>query len=253
VCGIVHDPIDLEYQFTPYMPGNRPWRTTDRGGQWLSDHTPPCSILFLPGDKPRFLIGSTLAEGAHALVWTDAEGRKIQGATNIGTTYTGPSKLTRPIGKSTLPFVAYGVGVNSEGTDLGIVGITADQKTVQLYYDDSFKLLRKRRTRSIIRRSLPDSRWRSTAILPPSFPRSLVDICHHCRRHVADPAGTFQRSPSRLPDGNQSHVRAHLQHRDRPHPGPRDVHAHDQKRPTTRSRTDALRELLNETVQKKTH
>jgi len=141
VRGIVHDPIDLVYQFTPYMPGNRPWRTADRGGQWLSDHTPPCSILFLPGNPPQILIGSTLAEGAHALVWTDAEGRKIQGVTNIGITYTGVSKLTRPTGKSTLPFVAYGVGVGGDGSQLGIVGITADRKTVQLYYDSSRKLL----------------------------------------------------------------------------------------------------------------
>jgi hypothetical protein len=73
------DKIDLVYEFTIYNPVNPPWRTPDTKGQWLADHTPPRCVLYLPGPQPQLLIGSAMAEGAHGLVWVDAEGVKLKG------------------------------------------------------------------------------------------------------------------------------------------------------------------------------
>jgi DNA-binding beta-propeller fold protein YncE len=84
VRGLVRGQVDLRYEFTVYNPVNPPWRTADRRGQWLSDHTPPSDVLYVPGEKPYMLIGSKLAEGAHGLVWTDLEGNKIVGTTALG-------------------------------------------------------------------------------------------------------------------------------------------------------------------------
>ena len=77
--GLARGKVDLIYEFTIYNPVNPPWRTPDRKGQWLSDHTPPRCVLSLPGPEPQLLIGSAIAEGAHGLVWVDREGNKITG------------------------------------------------------------------------------------------------------------------------------------------------------------------------------
>ncbi len=134
VRGIVHGPVDLMYQFTPYCPNN-PIRTTDRTGQWLSDHTPPCSTVFVPaeGTNAYLLVGSTIAEGAHGLAWLTPKGRKFFGATTIGTTYTGPSKLTLATGTNTFADIdAWALGVTR--TELTVVGIRRDRSTQRFFY-----------------------------------------------------------------------------------------------------------------------
>lgn len=126
VRGVARDPIDILWRFCPYLPNN-PVRTSDRSGQWLSDHRPPCSLLWV--DKTQEMIaGAQLAEGAHAIMWLDANGRKIIGNTNIGTHYMGPAKMCRVEGpEAPERYVAWGIGVTR--TDLLIVGITADHRT----------------------------------------------------------------------------------------------------------------------------
>lgn len=114
VRGLARDKVNLIYEFTIYNPVNPPWRTPDTKGQWLSDHTPPRCILFLPGDAPQMLIGSPVAEGAHGLVWVDLEGRKIGGkAALVG--FAGAQALARDIGTQGIPGVnAYAGAVFSE-------------------------------------------------------------------------------------------------------------------------------------------
>ena len=91
------DKIDVVYEFTIYNPVNPPWRTPDTKGQWLADHTPPRCVLCLPGPHPQLLIGSAMAEGAHGLVWVDAEGVKLKGKSCfVG--FAGAQALARDTG-----------------------------------------------------------------------------------------------------------------------------------------------------------
>ena len=122
VRGLTRDKIDLVYEFSPYNPVNPPWRTGDASGQWLADHTPPSSILYIPGTSPFMLIGSSLAEGAHGLVWTDTKGKKIRGVQGIGGGWAGAVRLTLDTAGQPAIFTAYGLGASRHG-EVSLVGI----------------------------------------------------------------------------------------------------------------------------------
>ena len=122
VRGITHDKVDLVYEFSPYNPNNPPWRTADASGQWLADHTPPSSVLYVPGTKPFMLMGSSLAEGAHGLVWTDTKGKKIRGVQGIGHGWAGAVRLTLDKAGQPAKFIAYGLGASRHG-EISLVGI----------------------------------------------------------------------------------------------------------------------------------
>jgi len=114
VRGLVRGGIDLRYEFTVYNPVKPPWRTADRKGQWLSEHVPPSSVLFVPGEKPFMLIGSTFAEGAHGLVWTDLNGTKLAGLSCLGA-FTGAAHLAYDAGPKRNPADdAYAVGIGGD-------------------------------------------------------------------------------------------------------------------------------------------
>lgn len=53
VRGLVRPAIDLRYQLTPYFPGNPPWITRDRSSGWLTNHTPPSAVVFVPEAQCR--------------------------------------------------------------------------------------------------------------------------------------------------------------------------------------------------------
>lgn len=109
VRGLVRGQVDLRYEFTVYNPVNPPWRTADRRGQWLSDHTPPRDVLFVPGKKPFMLIGSEMSEGAHGLIWTDLDGNKLVGSYMGG--WAGAACLAYDVGPKRNPADdAYAVG-----------------------------------------------------------------------------------------------------------------------------------------------
>lgn len=84
VRGLVRGPVELRYEWSAYTAGQPPWRTPDGTGGWLADHSPPSGLVFLPGEKPRLLIGSLVAEAGDGLVWTDRAGRKLAGTRSIG-------------------------------------------------------------------------------------------------------------------------------------------------------------------------
>ncbi|HEV3027755.1 MAG TPA: hypothetical protein VG457_09295, partial [Planctomycetota bacterium] len=98
VRGLVRKEIDLKYEMTVYHSGNPPWPTADRTGGWLADHSPPSSVLFVPGDKPQVLIASYVAEGGDGLVFVDLEGRKTGAIHWLGGNWTGASHLARDAG-----------------------------------------------------------------------------------------------------------------------------------------------------------
>lgn len=122
VRGIVRDKVDLVFEFSPYNPVNPPWRTADASGQWLADHTPPSSVLYVPGEAPVMLIGSSLAEGAHGLVWTDVQGKKIKGVQGIGRGWAGATRLALDKAGQPAEFMAYGLGASRHG-EISLVGI----------------------------------------------------------------------------------------------------------------------------------
>lgn len=118
VRGLARQGIDLKYQFAVYSPGNPPWATADKTGGWLADHTPPSAALFLPGETPRVLISSHVAEGGDGLVYLDLDGRKVGAIHWIGGNWTGATHLARDAGEKRVQDVhAYAVAPWEEDKD----------------------------------------------------------------------------------------------------------------------------------------
>lgn len=106
--GLFRKQIDLRYEFTAYSEGTPPWRTADKTGRWLADHTPPSDVLFLPGSAGQagqVLIASFVAESGDGLVWTDLAGRKRRGQRWAGGVWTGASHLARDKSARAVPGV----------------------------------------------------------------------------------------------------------------------------------------------------
>ncbi len=94
VRGLVYPGIDLRYEFSVYNGGSPAWPTADHTGGWLTNHTPPSSALYVPGDqapggKPLVYLGSYVSEGGDGLAWVDLEGRKQGGVGWVGGAWTG--------------------------------------------------------------------------------------------------------------------------------------------------------------------
>lgn len=111
VRGLVRPKIGLSYEMTPYFgAAHLPWTTKDRSSEWLTNHTPPSSVLAVPaGVAPKregqptsagaqILVGSHVAEGGSGLAWLDANGRKVHGQGWIGGVWTGAHFMTRDTG-----------------------------------------------------------------------------------------------------------------------------------------------------------
>ncbi len=93
VRGLCHAGIGLRFEFSVYNAGSPAWSTADHTGGWLTNHTPPSSALFVPGDKapggkPLVYLGSYVSEGGDGLAWVDLEGRKQGGVGWIGGAWT---------------------------------------------------------------------------------------------------------------------------------------------------------------------
>ena len=50
---MVRGAINLRCELSANNAGNPPWRKPDGKGGWLSDHTPPSAVVFLPGKIGR--------------------------------------------------------------------------------------------------------------------------------------------------------------------------------------------------------
>ena len=110
VRGIVHQAIDLRYEFSVYNPGNPPWTTLDGTGGWLTNHTPASAALFLPagkapGGKPLVYLGCWVAEGGSGLAWIDLDGNKLGGRPSVGGGWTGAQALARDEGAQANPAI----------------------------------------------------------------------------------------------------------------------------------------------------
>jgi hypothetical protein len=117
VRGLWRKAIDMRYEFTVYNPGNPPWRTKDTSSEWLTNHTPPSAVCFIPAGQaptrggqaepspPQVVIGSFVAEGGSGVAWVDLAGRKLHGQMWIGGVWTGASYVTRDAGDKPVPGV----------------------------------------------------------------------------------------------------------------------------------------------------
>lgn len=114
VRGIVHPQIDLIYRMTPYTNGNPPWRTADHASQWLTNHSAPSDVIFLPAGaapardgKPaskggQLLVCSRVAEGGSGLAWLDMDGNKLWGQHWLGGVWTAASHMAVDHGDRTV-------------------------------------------------------------------------------------------------------------------------------------------------------
>ncbi len=82
--ALVHDPVDIRYEFAVNTGGNPPWKTVAGTGGWLHDHTPPSDVVYIPQTK-RLLVCSAVGEIGHGMVYLDpASGKKLAGARSYG-------------------------------------------------------------------------------------------------------------------------------------------------------------------------
>ncbi len=129
VRGLVHKPLDLRYEFTLYNAAQVPWATSDKSSEWLTNHTPSASILFMPPGKAperggvpspsgQLLVGSKVAEGGSGLAWIDAvSGHKLNGQMWVGGVWTGASHLARDVGDNPVAGVYAYTGASWPGDD----------------------------------------------------------------------------------------------------------------------------------------
>ncbi|HEY2343561.1 MAG TPA: hypothetical protein VGH90_11045, partial [Chthoniobacteraceae bacterium] len=115
VLGLFHEGITPRYVQSVYNGGNPPWETADTSGGWLTNHTPPQSVLFVPGEKtlsgqPLIYIGSPVAEGGAGLAWVGLDGKKIGGRGWVGGNWTGAPFLARDEGANAAPDTIVYVG-----------------------------------------------------------------------------------------------------------------------------------------------
>lgn len=87
--GLVHDGVEIKYDMSVQSPGTPPWHTDDGSGAWLSDHSMPADIAYLPrgsshGDTPQLFVSATLAETGHAFMWLNQDGKKLYGKRCFG-------------------------------------------------------------------------------------------------------------------------------------------------------------------------
>jgi len=60
VRGLMRQAVDLRYEFAVYNPGNPPWATPDRSSEWLTNHTPPGTVCFIPAGAAPVRPGRTI-------------------------------------------------------------------------------------------------------------------------------------------------------------------------------------------------
>lgn len=133
--GLVHDRLDLRYEFSVNSPGVPPWKTADGSGGWLADHSPSADILYLPTGIPaphgrgsaHYFVCATAGESGESFVWLDVKGRRLYG---MNTGFWGATHLARDLG--TQPDRDYSLYTftsgerDSDNNNLEVRGLRAD-------------------------------------------------------------------------------------------------------------------------------
>ena len=103
VRGLLHQGIDLIYEFSVQSPGDPAWHTLNGKGGWLADHSPAIDVLALPAgtyhkSTPVLQVVAPLAETGHGLIYLNEEGVKLQGVSHINNNNDFPTVSTRDLG-----------------------------------------------------------------------------------------------------------------------------------------------------------
>ncbi len=129
IHGLTRNAIDLRFEFSVYSAGDPVWPTADHRGAWLANHTPPCSVLFVPADKapdgqPLVFLGSSISEGTDGLAWVDLDGHKLGGEGWVGGNWTGAALLARDSGAKAVSDV-HGYAASAFEGELRVTALTA--------------------------------------------------------------------------------------------------------------------------------
>ena len=139
VRGLYRQKIDLKYEFSVYNRGQPPWMTGDSSSEWLTTHTPPGAVCFIPagmvpahgkhdaGSPAQVLIGSYVAEGGSGLAWVDLDGNKLHGQMWVGGEWTGAQQIARDLGPGGQPGV-YAYTASSWQGELRLQALVNDQR-----------------------------------------------------------------------------------------------------------------------------
>ncbi len=140
VRGLVRPPLEVRYEMSVYSHGQPPWNTGEKSSEWLTNHTPPSAILWVPEDKAplrggktvpggQILAGSWVSEGGSGLAWLDVNGNKVWGQGWVGGAWTGVTQLARDEGENPVPGVyAYAASAWDDELRLSELRSEAGQK-----------------------------------------------------------------------------------------------------------------------------
>jgi hypothetical protein len=142
--GLTHRGIHLNYEFPIYSGGNPPWKTPDKSGAWMADHSSRWEPFSCPqglspygNGKPQLLLSSLVAEAGDPLIFVDENGQRIHGEHFFG--WDGGIAVTRDMGTPTDPdLYAYAVlawedrlvlrALRKSGPGVEIASIPAENK-----------------------------------------------------------------------------------------------------------------------------
>ncbi len=117
VRGLVRPKIGLTYEIAPYTNGKPAWFTADKSSGWLTNHSAPEGMLFVPAGvapvrdgKPtskggQILVGSHVSEGGSGLAWLDLDGNKLHGQEWVGGNWTAATHFALDQGDNPVPGV----------------------------------------------------------------------------------------------------------------------------------------------------
>lgn len=103
VRGMWRKPLKLSYEASVYSAGKPPWETADKTGCWMTNHTPPTSVVCIPSHRTKearglVFMGAFVAEGGHGLQWLYEDGTKLGGQGWVGGHWTGAPTLAVDLG-----------------------------------------------------------------------------------------------------------------------------------------------------------
>lgn len=172
IRGIMRDSVNLRYEFTVVNPGNPPWETVDGKGQWLSDHAPPASAIFIP-ESSQIMIGASTSESTVGMMWLNLDGRKVKEMKDFGNSRS-PTFLARdPItGKIYAAQTGFGSIWNLTGKNYRVVANFANEgKLWGLAVNNNLIVISKRDS-GVIVFAVPDSGVKGNYRI--SSPRGLI-------------------------------------------------------------------------------
>ena len=139
VRGLFRQAVELRYQMTVYNPGDPPWTSANPASNWLANHTPPQSALFVPEAETvltpagrtaggLILVGSYVTEDGSSLGFLDTAGHKKYGLSAIGGSWTGAPFLAGDAGPKRAAGV-YAYAGSAWENHLRLTALSRDKQT----------------------------------------------------------------------------------------------------------------------------